>query len=275
VLTGIDVSHHQGPIDWPKVKQAGHAFVFCKATEGDSHLDPKFLANVKGAREAGLLVGAYHFAKPAGGPEDARRQAEHVTAVLARVGGVDLPPVLDIEDGQGRLGGWALHFLTRVEQIERRIPVLYSYVPFVREHLVDTPALARFPLWIARYHTGTSPGSVPPWKSWTFWQHSSSGKVDGIGGNVDLNRFNGSEAQLRALAGAPAPPTGTPTEDFDDDGMNCLIRGWCWTYWGRGPTSGEQTVVLTEFHSHKSVDLALAGITDHPSALAFRKKRGW
>src|SRR5512133_181864 len=61
-LWGVDVSHHQGPIDWPRVASEPHlAFAFIKATEGGDWTDPRFAANWRGARAAGLLVGAYHY----------------------------------------------------------------------------------------------------------------------------------------------------------------------------------------------------------------------
>src|SRR5689334_1580650 len=89
-VQGIDVSHYQGVIDWNQVAEAGTAFVFIKATEGTSYVDPQFQDNWSGAKAAGLLRGAYHFFQPG---EDPQQQAEYFLSVVQTVPG-DLPPVL-------------------------------------------------------------------------------------------------------------------------------------------------------------------------------------
>ena len=60
-VRGIDVSHHQGPIDWQRVAADDVAFAVIKATEGGDHVDDAFATNLREARAAGLAVGAYHF----------------------------------------------------------------------------------------------------------------------------------------------------------------------------------------------------------------------
>ena len=65
LLSGIDVSHHQGDVDWNAVGQAGIAFAFAKSTEGDTFQDPQFGTNCAGMKEAGIIRGAYHFFRPA------------------------------------------------------------------------------------------------------------------------------------------------------------------------------------------------------------------
>ena len=62
-VVGVDVSHHQDDIDWPKVSQSNVRFAYIKATEGGDYVDPKFTDNWKQARAAGLAVGVYHFFK--------------------------------------------------------------------------------------------------------------------------------------------------------------------------------------------------------------------
>jgi GH25 family lysozyme M1 (1,4-beta-N-acetylmuramidase) len=63
-LPGIDVSHHQGAIDWSQVAGAGTRFAFAKATEGRSYVDPTYATNKAGAALSGVVFGAYHFARP-------------------------------------------------------------------------------------------------------------------------------------------------------------------------------------------------------------------
>lgn len=219
-VTGIDVSHHQGVIAWPLVAQAGHRFAFLKATEGTSFVDRRYRANLAAATDVGLLVGAYHFARP--DSTDPVRAAEH----HLRFAGTDLtgrlPHVLDLEDGHGDLTGWSLAWLDHVEQATGRPPILYTYAAFGPGHLKNDRRLARHPLWLAAYRLDP-PAALAAWRAvgWSFWQHTSSGRVPGIGGgraNVDLNRFAGDDAALEALAGSPTTtPPAAPQEDDDVD----------------------------------------------------------
>ena len=99
-LPGIDVSHHQGAIDWSQVAGAGTRFAFAKATEGRSYVDPTYATNKAGAALSGVVFGAYHFARPDDTANDAILEADHFVDVALLEPG-DLVPVLDIE----RTGG--------------------------------------------------------------------------------------------------------------------------------------------------------------------------
>ena len=72
--TGIDVSHWQGSINWTSVKNAGVDFAYIKATEGTAYKDPQFNTNYPAAYHAGVIRGAYHFARP--GSSSGAAQAE-------------------------------------------------------------------------------------------------------------------------------------------------------------------------------------------------------
>ena len=76
-LPGIDVSHHQGLIDWSEVAGSGQRFAFAKATEGSTFVDPNYAFNKSEAEMAGILFGAYHFARPDGATNDAIVEADH------------------------------------------------------------------------------------------------------------------------------------------------------------------------------------------------------
>jgi lysozyme len=201
---GIDVSHWQGSVDWAKVRSDGITFAFMKATEGTSYVDPTLTTNWAGAQAAGVYRAAYHFARPSTAAGSAATQARFFVSQAGVFQGVgDLPPVLDLEAtgglGPAALRSWVATWLSTVEQLTGRTPILYFSPSFWVDHLGNSTAFTRYPLWIAHYTTGqpTVPGG---WPTWTFWQRTTSGRVDGIGGPVDLNRFNGSEAQLAALA---------------------------------------------------------------------------
>lgn len=210
---GIDVSHHQGVIDWPAVAAAGISYAFIKATQNS--MDPKFLANVKGAKAAGLLVGAYHYLDERVTSTDMARAAAQVffKAIMA-AGGVDvfdLPFVLDYESNKNKLSALTITAIAKafMEEIQRytgRVPMLYTYPSFIGNFC----GLTQYPLWIARYST-QAPVDASGWKRWEFWQYSdgSAGgvlpiggrKIPGIAGPVDLNEFDGTVAELWALFG--------------------------------------------------------------------------
>jgi lysozyme len=197
---GIDVSRYQGSINWRKVRADGKTFAFVKASQGQSYVDPTFEANVKGAKEAGVLIGAYHFVDAASASA-ARLEARHFAEVLERVGGaaaLDLPPVMDYENNPAGLSKSAINsvakaFLTELESITGRRPIIYSGNSFAANF---DASLSPYKLWVARYST-SAPYDTPAWKQWGFWQYSDNGRVDGISGPVDLNVYSGTEAELR------------------------------------------------------------------------------
>ncbi len=105
---GIDVSHWQGSINWPKVKAAGMQFAFMKATESTTYTDTAFATNWAGAASVGIYRGAYHFARPSTASGSAVKQADYfVSRVGSFQGAGTLPPVLDLE-ATGGLGVTAL-----------------------------------------------------------------------------------------------------------------------------------------------------------------------
>jgi GH25 family lysozyme M1 (1,4-beta-N-acetylmuramidase) len=198
-VPGLDVSHWQGDIDWRAVAADGQRFVFLKATDDVDYVDPTFAANRSQARANGLLVGAYHFARPDPARGDARREARHFVAVVHPDPG-DLLPVLDMETSQG-LGQsgvtrWARTWIRVVRELTGVTPLVYTSPYGWASRTGDTPLLARdgAPLWIA--HWGVSSPTVPAdgWDGhgWVVWQHTSTGHVPGVAGDVDLDRISGS-----------------------------------------------------------------------------------
>lgn len=196
---GIDVSHHQGAIDWPAIDRERVGFAFMKATEGADWRDPRFAENWAGAGRAGIPRGAYHFFTfcTPGAP-----QAENFLAALDGSVG-ELPPVADVEftgnctrwesvDGiRAELGA----FLARVEAATGRRPLLYltqaSHARIVAGHFPDHE------LWVR--HVFLVP-SQRRYGRWLFWQFSHDGRVAGIPKPVDLNVFHGSPAEFERLA---------------------------------------------------------------------------
>ncbi len=185
MISGIDVSHYQGAIDWPTVAASGSTFAFCKVSEDVDRRDDRGAENLLGARAAGLRTGAYHFLRP-NRPE---QQAAHFLATYDRRD-EDLPPMLDVEAEE--LGpGAAPLALAWLRYVEARLavrPIVYVSPDFARRrHLADYDELARFPLWVAAWGFRAAP-VFAPWATWSIWQHSATGRVPGIRGAVDLNR---------------------------------------------------------------------------------------
>lgn len=220
-VDGIDVSKWQGQVDWPKVAGSGRAFAFIKSSEGEGYTDPRFVKNWNGARDAGVLVGAYHFARVSEAIEvDAADEAEWFVKVMTDVGAIAdgalipgvLPAVLDIEWDQRADGikpakvlQWCQIFLAQLEQRTKRTPIVYCGPSFWKFKLSKTTALQRYPLWEVCYTTRPQPKPMGAWQ-WTFWQHSAKGSVPGVKGSCDVNRFVGDVGALRRLAGLDATP---------------------------------------------------------------------
>jgi lysozyme len=219
-VQGLDVSSIQndrGTISWSRVKSAGQSFVFVKATEGVSYTNPYYASNSSGAHTAGLLRGAYHFARPDASAGDAVAEARHLVSVTGTALGGHLPPALDLEDSGGlsstALTAWARSFLAEVERLTGRVPAIYTSPSFWRTNMANSTAFTRHPLWIAHYTTG-GPSIPGGWPAYTFWQHTSSFRVSGITGDVDHNLFPGTLAELRRLAAGSDDPVNpyTPAE---------------------------------------------------------------
>lgn len=198
-IHGIDVSHHQGKINWEKVADAEInkepvAFVVIKATEGKSFLDENFNDNFFNARKYGLVRGAYHFFSPS---VSGIEQAEHYLHQVHLDEG-DMPPILDIEESGGlspeQLRSEALKWLKEVEDCYGVPPIIYTGLKFKRKFL-STPEFDRYPFWIARYYVKEVDYEGP----WRFWQHTDLGRIDGIKGPVDFDVYNGSMYDLRQL----------------------------------------------------------------------------
>ena len=195
-MSGIDVSHFQQEIDWLQVKRMGVAFAFIKATEGLNIFDGRFNQNWRNAKMARVLRGAYHFFRP---QLDGEAQARYFLDKIRGDPG-DLPPVLDVEvlanTAPERMIAAAGAWLKTVSASLGCKPILYTGSAFWRKTLKNSATFSEYPLWIAHYTSGPNPVVPSAWPRWTFWQFSQQGKVAGITGNVDLDIFNGTAAEL-------------------------------------------------------------------------------
>jgi lysozyme len=200
-IVGIDVSNHQGAIDWPKVHAGGVRFAYIKASEGRDFRDKSFERNWAGAAAAGIPRGAYHFftaCKP--GVE----QAKNFIAAVPRES-ASLPPVVDVEhDGPCRDGapvadlvGEIERFMTDVQAHYGVRPLVYTTAEFHDANLEGKLASEQF--WIRSLVV------EPRFRKaeWRLWQYHNWGTRPGIEGPVDLNVFRGTEADFRTF-GVPS-----------------------------------------------------------------------
>lgn len=184
---GLDVSNLQGVIDWRKVKDAGYRFVFIKAGEGDWK-DPTFVDNVRGAKTAGLKVGAYQFLRPRAGRTGGQEAGFFIQRLEAvDLGKGDLRPVLDVEAttlDRPATNAYVRSFVNAMHAHGFK-PMIYTGTWFWNPKVGDDDF--GLPLWIAAYQS-SEPKLPVPWKTYAVWQHTSTGRVPGIAGDVDLNR---------------------------------------------------------------------------------------
>ncbi|CAM5588974.1 lysozyme [Aquamicrobium terrae] len=204
---GVDVSRWQGEIDWPRLRSQGANFAYIKATDGGDHLDPMFRKNWRGASEAGLRRGAYHFfywCRTAG------EQADWFIRNVPKVAGA-LPPVIDVEyNGESsckmrlsreRVLEKMQVFMDKLERHYGQRPIIYTAPDFYRDHLDGAFPNHHFWLRAVAQH----PSKVYPGRKWLLWQYSGSGLSHGVDGKIDLNVFHGSESEWhRWVSRAPS-----------------------------------------------------------------------
>lgn len=210
-VQGIDVSHWQGAINWTSVRNAGIQFAWIKATEGTSYTDDRFSANYTNAYYAGVVRGAYHFARPnlSTGSTQAGFFASHGGAWSAD--NRTLPGVLDIEYNPygascyglstTQMRNWISDFYNTYKSRTSRDIVIYTTAGWWNTCTGNwTGMSSKSPLWVAHWTSSQSPTIPSGFPYWTVWQYTSTGSVAGVSGNVDRNKFNGDRSRLLALA---------------------------------------------------------------------------
>lgn len=199
-LSGIDVSRWQGKIDWKRVRQSGIDFVFIKCSQGGSisafaispFTDSYFISNIEGAYAAGLKCGVYHYLTGTT-HEDVIAEAEYVVRILAPFKSkIAFPIALDFEEARYRTfhktyNAILIRLFTDVIKNAGYTPILYANKSFLKSY-IDMSSLGDLDIWHARYYTPRSCENVPTdINKMTVWQWTSTGRVDGISGNVDLD----------------------------------------------------------------------------------------
>ena len=191
VRWGIDVSHHQGEIDWADVKASGVDFAIIRAGFGyyDSNTDSQFINNMKNAQAQGMPVGSYHYSYA----ENLEESAKDAYYMLNKIQGYsfDYPIFYDMEDntmlnGTGGdrtlLTNMALQFCSILRE-NGYYAAVYANKNWLTNYLDAEKLEANgIDVWLAHYTSQTDYRGT-----YTMWQYSSTGRVDGISGDVDLD----------------------------------------------------------------------------------------
>lgn len=226
-VKGIDVSYYQGTIDWTRVRDDGVRYAFIRVSDGLGTIDPKFEEYWAGSRAAGIHHGAYQYFRPT---QDPIAQANLLLSKMGALQPDDLPPVIDVESDGGlppaQVAAKVKQWIDHVTAAIGRPPIIYTGFYFWRDE-VGAPAFGGdSPLWHAQYTSAACPNIPPPWTDWAFWQFTDTGRVAGISGNVDVNRFNGTYSQLVELLGPARACEPLPAEGgVIDDGDPCFTTG--------------------------------------------------
>ena len=247
---GIDVSHWQGTIDWNKVKAAGIEFDIIKAGGSDAgtYTDSKWEANYKGAKAAGIPIGAYYFVgkdcvTAAAGKADAERFIQ-----ILKGKQLEYPVYMDNEaqpaSAKAGITEATIAFCETMEAAGYFVGIYGSAVSGFKERMDDSK-LTDYAHWVAQYASKCSYKG-----EYGIWQYSSKGKVDGISGNVDLDYgyidypsiiktggFNG-----YAKENKPAPVVSS-----ERDQVIAQARAWL----GKNEADGSHKEIIDVYNSHK------------------------
>lgn len=203
MLKGLDLYERSAGLDYNEVKKDGYEFILHKASEGYTYLDKKFKTEIPKIKAAGLLTGAYVFSRPSS--SKAEDEAQTILRQIKEVGGVDLPPILDMEDNGGLsdsdLQAYVTKWRVAIQKEDSRKPILYVNMNFYNKL---KPIIKDFTLWIAEYQV-----KEPQIKDYAFWQMTNQDKEQG--GTFDEDLFNGSLDDLKALCQEP------PKEDLQPE----------------------------------------------------------
>jgi lysozyme len=202
-VVGVDVSNHQGDIDWPALAASGIAFAYIKATEGGDFRDQRFRQNWDAARNAGVPRGAYHFFRQCRTGAD---QASNFIATVPRERDA-LPPVVDVEHMGPCTGPQPSDVAQEIVDLLRlleahygRRPLLYATAEFEAAYLrggfTGEVFWARSMFWPPQFRTD----------QWRLWQYHDRGSRPGIAGPVDLDAFRGTKSDFQAFVAGPAGP---------------------------------------------------------------------
>ena len=189
-VRGVDVSHHNGKVDWKQLNNEGITFAYLKSTEGISHSDTKYIENYTDAKQANVKVGAYHFYNFG---VDGSLQAKHFIR-HSTVGISDLIPAIDVEHSPVNVYSndkvYIQHVIDELLKLERELydyygvrPLIYTnkdcYKLYIKNNFDENL------IWMSDLYNEPQAKDY----NWIVWQFSHTGSINGIKGEIDLNYF--------------------------------------------------------------------------------------
>lgn len=200
MVRGVDVSHHNGSINWMQLKNEGIAFAYIKATEGLSHKDRKYKDNYTQSKYSDIKVGTYHFYTFG---LDGMMQAQHFIR-HSTVGSGDLIPAIDVEHSPvnkySNDKDYNQKVLDELIKLEKEMYEYYGVHPviYTNQDCYKLYIKSRFPdnlIWMSNLHNEP----VLNDNEWVIWQFSHTGTINGANGDIDLNYFRHSFRQFNQL----------------------------------------------------------------------------
>ena len=254
VYNGIDVSSHNGVIDWKQVKASGVDFAIIRVggrgwSQGTMYNDSRALQNLKGAKEAGLKVGVYVFSQAITEFEGMEEALYLVNFLQKNNIRVELPLVMDVEFASDSPTGGRLKQANLSKEDATKVcqafcntvtangyrPMIYADMNMLNNHLYASSLASKYPIWLANWTTKTSYQGA-----YSYWQYTSSGTVPGIEGRVDMNFFYSNDGTF----GSSIPNIPVPTGDTAPEEAKIVYATHVQTYgWEKeesfdGATSG-------------------------------------
>lgn len=244
-VLGVDVSSHQGVVNWNGAWNYGSRWAYVKATEALVYKNPEFGHQYAGSANRGMLRGAYHFAIP--NVSSGAAQADYFVANGGgwSADGKTLPPLLDVEYNPypslgntcydmsaSQMVNWMRDFSNRMVTLTGRKPMIYTTTDWWYRCTGNSAAFSDHALHIASYNNsgaGTLPAS---WNFYSVWQYTSEGPVVG-----DWNQWNGSMTSLQSFArggSVPAPAPQQPSIRALADMVAIDSSGRLWNYPANG-----------------------------------------
>lgn len=220
-MLGVDIANYQGRPDLLTARSAGERrFCIILATDGGDFTNPLLADQVAAARAAGMLLGFYHYFRPAESPID---QLRHFLSAIEPHRRDGDPLCLDVEEDGPDLPALVNLWVGGCKQRMAVAPLLYLNRDFIDRY--DWANLARqCHLWLAAWQMDDCPAGYGPWGSVTVWQDSGGAAVPGIGW-CDTDQFFGAASDWLAL-GTPdaAPLPQSPAEPPDGTGYTLAIN---------------------------------------------------
>ena len=200
VVKGVDVSHHNGKVNWEILKNEGISFTFIKSTEGITHKDKKYIENYQLAKLSDIKVGTYHFYTFG---LDGAMQAQHFIR-HASVKTSDLIPAIDVEHSPVNKYSNDKKYIQKViDELIKLEDELYSYygvrpLIYTNKDCYKLYIKDDFPenlIWMSDLHKEPGKNDI----NWIFWQFSHTGNITGIKGDFDLNYYRYSFRKFNEL----------------------------------------------------------------------------